>query len=108
MEARRPGSTAALNALNSIEEMVLDDQTLDQLFSDVGHHAMSIEVFFRDGRPPSVATRAGALIVAREALKQGTTRGIHLRYRQRDVECWDTLTPRPAGADLVRFSFWFE
>jgi glycine/D-amino acid oxidase-like deaminating enzyme len=46
------------------------------------------------------------LAVAREALRRQTTRGIQLRYRGRDAEHWDTLTPDSAGAArLVRLRF---
>ncbi|HET6148502.1 MAG TPA: hypothetical protein VFH68_13295 [Polyangia bacterium] len=93
-------------AATSVHESTLDEQSLDRLFSEIAA-AGTTQVFFRDGRPSSLKLTAdNELAVAREALRRQTTRGIQLRYRGRDAEHWDTLTPDPAGAArLVRLRF---
>jgi hypothetical protein len=89
-----------------VHESTLDEQSLDRLFSEIAE-AGSPQVFFRDGRPHSLKTIAGDdLAVAREALRRQATRGVQLRYRGRDAEHWDTLTPDVSGsARLVRLRF---
>jgi len=90
----------------SVHETMLDEQSLDRLFSEVAEASAAPQVFFRDGRPTSLPASADALVAAREALRRQTTRGIQLRYRGRDAEHWDTLTPHSSGtARLVRLRF---
>ena len=93
-------------APTSVQETTLDEQSLDRLFREIAEAGTS-QVFFRDGRPSSLKSTAdNELAVAREALRRPTTRGIQLRYRGRDAEHWDTLTPDSAGAArLVRLRF---
>ena len=88
----------------SVHEITLDEQSLDRLFSEIAA-AESTQVFFRDGRPSSLQLASNELTVAREALRRQTTRGVQLRYRGRDAEHWDTLTPETSGARLVRLRF---
>ncbi len=90
----------------SVHETMLDEQSLDRLFSEIAEASGAPQVFFRDGRPTSLPASADALVAAREALRRQTTRGIQLRYRGRDAEHWDTLTPGSKGtARLVRLRF---
>jgi len=93
-------------ASTSVHETTLDEQSLDRLFSEIAE-ARTTQVFFRDGRPTSLKTAPHSeLAVAREALRRQTTRGVQLRYRGRDAEHWDTLTPDAQGAArLVRLRF---
>jgi hypothetical protein len=91
-------------AETSVHEITLDEQSLDRLFSEIAA-AESRQVFFRDGRPPSLKLASNELTVAREALRHRTTRGIQLRYRGLGAEHWDTLTPETSGARLVRLRF---
>ncbi len=93
------------DASTSVHETTLDELSLDRLFSEIETTAAP-QVFFRDGRPTSLATSGNALAAAREALRHQTTRGIQLRYQGRDAEHWDTLTPESSGAArLVRLRF---
>jgi hypothetical protein len=94
-----------VTAATSVHETMLDEQSLDLLFSEIAEAGTS-QVFFRDGRPSALKSPAGELAVAREALRRQTTRGVQLRYRGRDAEHWDTLTPDEQGAArLVRLRF---
>jgi hypothetical protein len=104
-------TTRQPDSSTSVHETTLDEQSLDQLFSEIAEAGIS-QIFFRDGRPSSLKSTAGSqpagneLAVAREALRRQTTRGIQLRYRGRDAEHWDTLTPDASGtARLVRLRF---
>lgn len=106
MNLRTVISTEGDDASTSVHETTLDEQSLDRLFSEIAEGTASPEVFFRDGRPTSLPASADALAAAREALRRQTTRGIQLRYRGRDAEHWDTLTPDSSGAArLVRLRF---
>jgi hypothetical protein len=100
-------STDGDDAPTSVHETTLDEQSLDRLFSEIAEGSTGApQVFFRDGRPTSLLASADALAAAREALRRPTTRGIQLRYRGRDAEHWDTLTPDSSGAArLVRLRF---
>ncbi len=103
---RRRVSMQGEDAPTSVHETTLDEQSLDRLFSEIAEATAAPEVFFRDGRPTSLPASADALAAAREALRRQTTRGIQLRYRGRDAEHWDTLTPDSSGtARLVRLRF---
>ncbi len=99
-------STDGDDASTSVHETTLDEQSLDRLFSEIAEGTGAPQVFFRDGRPTSLPASADALAAAREALRGQTTRGVQLRYRGRDAEHWDTLTPDASGAArLVRLRF---
>jgi hypothetical protein len=106
MNLRTVTSTEGDDAPTSVHEIMLDEQSLDRLFSEIAEGTAVPQVFFRDGRPTSLPASADALAAAREALRRRTTRGIQLRYRGRDAEHWDTLTPDSSGsARLVRLRF---
>jgi hypothetical protein len=106
MNLRTVISTEGEAAPTSVHETTLDEQSLDRLFTEVAEATTTPEVFFRDGRPTSLKASGDALAAAREALRLQTTRGIQLRYRGRDAEHWDTLTPESSGAArLVRLRF---
>jgi hypothetical protein len=106
MKTRTVISIEGETSATSVQETTLDEQSLDRLFSEIAEAAPSPQVFFRDGRPASLPSTGDALSVAREALRRQTTRGIQLRYRGRDAEHWDTLTPDSSGAArLVRLRF---
>jgi hypothetical protein len=106
MNLRTAISIEGDDAATSVHETTLDEQSLDRLFSEIAETAAAPQVFFRDGRPTSLLASADALAAAREALRRRTTRGIQLRYRGRDAEHWDTLTPDARGAArLVRLRF---
>lgn len=105
MKTRTVISIEGETSATSVQETTLDELSLDRLFSEIAA-APSPQVFFRDGRPSSLPSTGDALSVAREALRRQTTRGIQLRYRGRDAEHWDTLTPDSSGAArLVRLRF---
>ena len=99
-------TVAQPDSSTSVHETTLDEQSLHRLFSEIAEAGIS-QIFFRDGRPSSLKLAAGnELAVAREALRRQTTRGVQVRYRGRNAEHWDTLTPDSAGsARLVRLSF---
>jgi hypothetical protein len=105
MESANVDRTETLDPRTVADEVTLDEQRLDHLFSEVAQSPSSAQVFFRDGRPSSLAAGGDVLGAAREALRKQTTRGIHLRYRHPDGERWDTLTPGATGARLVRLRF---
>ena len=62
------------DASTSVHETMLDEQSLDRLFSEVAEATAAPQVFFRDGRPTSLPASADALAAAREALRRQTTR----------------------------------
>jgi hypothetical protein len=107
MKPRTTTTTLIQDAAPTIvHESTLDEQSLDALFSEIAE-AGTNQVFFRDGRPATLKAFTGDdLAAAREALRRQSTRGVQVRYRGRDAEHWDTLTPESSGAArLVRLRF---
>jgi hypothetical protein len=87
--------------LPSLQDAVLDDATLDQLFFDLEASAELCAVLVK-GAPSEHAEDAPlSLAGARETLRAGG-RAVQIRYRYGGAEWWDTLVPTPGGTRLVR------
>ncbi len=100
-----PLTTADLPPLHDV---LLDDDTVTQLFFDVGHAAELLAVSVkspgaRRADEPAAASLAG-LDQALRALLEGRVAGVQLRYRHAGEEWWDTLARTPAGVRLIRIS----
>lgn len=94
--------------LPPLQEAVLDEATLDQLFFDIAEGAEVVSVSLKGGATARAGDlqRAGSgggeLALARRALGDGTALGVQIRYRFAGSEWWDTLLRIPAGVRLVR------
>jgi hypothetical protein len=90
-----------------IQEVLLDEDTVTQLFFDVAHAAELVAVVekgagARRAEPPAQSEQA--LEAARAAFLARRIGAVQLRYRHAGEEWWDTLTHTAAGIRLIRIS----
>ena len=84
-------------------DVILDPETVAQLFFDVGHAAELLGITLKTaGARRSVHAATCSLDEAYRALVAGT--GVQLRYRFGNEEWWDTLLHAPTGIRLIRVS----
>ncbi|WP_441285759.1 hypothetical protein ACSRUE_24855 [Sorangium sp. KYC3313] len=94
--------------LPPLQEAVLDEATLDQLFFDLAEAAELVSVSLKGGATaragdlPRAGSGGDGLALARRALGDGTALGVQIRYRFAGSEWWDTLLRTPSGVRLVR------
>jgi len=89
--------------LPDLQQTVLDAATLDTLFADLAAHAQVLSVVPKLASNAMVAERVITLDNARAGLRDGTLRGVQVRYRFESREWCDTLIAAPGGgARLVR------
>jgi hypothetical protein len=89
------------------QEVLLDEETVGQLFFDVGHVAELLAVIEKgpnERRAREPATTRAALDAAHAALARRELVGVQLRYRFGGEEWWDTLTHTASGIRLIRIS----
>ena len=91
--------------LPPVQDVVLDDATVAQLFFNLGQAAELVGV----GVKPLGGRRAAAadelsLAEAHQALLGRAVAAVQLRYRFAGEEWWDTLMPTPGGTRLIRIS----
>ncbi|WP_437475844.1 hypothetical protein WME75_24615 [Sorangium sp. So ce1014] len=94
--------------LPPLQEAVLDEATLEQLFLDIVGAAELVSVSLkagataRAGDRPRAGSGGDELALARRALGDGTALGVQIRYRFGGSEWCDTLLRLPSGVRLVR------
>lgn len=94
--------------LPPLQEAVLDEATLDQLFLDIAAAAALVSVSLKAGATaragdlPRAGSGGDELAVARRALGDGTALGVQIRYRFAGSAWCDTLLRLPSGVRLVR------
>ncbi len=88
--------------LPPMQDAVLDEETLQQLFVDLSEVADTLEVRmkFANERPASEGSSSLAAAIA--ALSSRSVAGVQVHYRHDGVEWTDTLMPGPEGIRLVR------
>lgn len=76
----------------------IDDATLRQLITDIGTHTEIMEIIPKH-TPGYVGENPfpPQLDEAYQMLREGTVRGLQLRYRHQGKTWWDTLMPLPGG-----------
>ncbi|MFN7135303.1 MAG: hypothetical protein ACK4N5_24730, partial [Myxococcales bacterium] len=92
----------ARGPLPELQDTLLDADTLERLFTDVGACAELVEIMFKGGEQRYAQSARRDLTLAGEALLAGAVVAVQLRYRYRGVEWWDTLLREQAGVRLVR------
>jgi len=107
--AGRTADDPALDLMTTtpFQEVLLDEETVGQLFFDVRHAAELVAVIEkgpneRRAREPS--TTLDALDAAHAAFTRRELVGVQLRYRFGGEEWWDTLTHTASGVRLIRIS----
>jgi len=90
-----------------IKEVLLDEETVGQLFFDVRHAAELVAVIEKgpnERRAREPVTTLAALDAAHAAFVRRELVGVQLRYRFAGEEWWDTLTHTASGIRLIRIS----
>jgi hypothetical protein len=89
-----------------IQEVLLDDATVAQLFFDIAHAAQLIAVIEKGvgARRADAVQDPAALDAAHAAFAARRIGAVQLRYQFGGEEWWDTLTHTAAGVRLIRIS----
>jgi hypothetical protein len=90
--------------LPPLQEAMLDDTTLNQLFFDVAHAAELVSISLKGASTAHASESADprVLDVAQRLLIEGGLLGVQLRYRYQGSSWLDTLLRTPGGVRLVR------
>lgn len=89
-------------ALAQVQEAVLDDGTLQQLFFDLSQLAQIVEVRLKAAERAYATDSAPTLEAARHAVATRDALAVQLRYRYRNAEWIDTILRVDGGFRLVR------
>jgi hypothetical protein len=91
--------------LPDLQDAVIDEATLDQLFFDIAQGAELLAIVYKGTAGAADAALAPPdLAAARGALRGDRVLGVQLRYRHAGVEWWDTLLRTARGVRLVRIA----
>lgn len=87
-----------------LQDVIVDDPTVDQLFFDIAHAGELIGVVHKG--PGALRGNPAALTLddAHRAFTARELAAIQLRYRFGDEEWWDTLTRTDRGVRLIRIN----
>lgn len=88
--------------LPQLHETILDEATVDQLFTDIAELTQVIEVIPKTTGRGYVGEQSIPLDQARELLRSRDCRALQIRYVHDGAQWWDTLMPRPEGTRIVR------
>lgn len=88
--------------LPELQVSVLDDETLEKLFTDLAACAEIFEVQTKGELHEYSKKAAPSLEEARKLLVEGAVRAIQIRYRFQDADWFDTLMHDPSGVRLCR------
>lgn len=98
----QPVTRAELPRLN---DTILDDETLEQLFVDIAALCQILGVTARGHGPQTRASDQNiTLSDARELFLARAVNGLQIRYIHAGTEWWDTLMHTPDGTRLVRIA----
>lgn len=89
-------------ALAAVQEAVLDDATLRQLFFDLSQLAEVLEVRLKAAERAYATHSVPTLEAARQAVSTREALAVQLRYRYGNAEWIDTLVRVETGFRLVR------
>ena len=103
-DPRSPPAAGAAPRLPPIQDLVLDEDMVDRLFTDLGLGAQILGVTVKGG---AVARASGEspgseLGRLRGLLTTGQVYGLQVRYLHHGQEWWDTLMRVAGGIRLVR------
>lgn len=92
--------------LPQLQEALLDDGMVDDLFGDIAAAGELLEIVWKGGaeRHAGDPDTASSLAAARAALRDKSVFGVQLRYLHAGVEWWDTLMLVQGGTRLVRMN----
>jgi len=87
--------------LPELHQTILDDQTLEALFADLQACTDILAVMPKAG-PGYVTPKDVGLEEGERLLKEGSLRGLQIRYRYQGEEWWDTLIQRDNQIHITR------
>jgi hypothetical protein len=88
--------------LPELNQALLDDATLERLFHDLAACTEIVEIIPKFAQRRMVEPGTVSLDDARCLLRDGSVRGVQVRYRYQGADWWDTLMVTDAGVRLVR------
>jgi hypothetical protein len=91
-----------MKELPELHETVLDEATVDRLFTDIAELTRVIEVIPKASGRGYVGEQSITLQAARQMLRSRGCRAIQVRYVHDGAQWWDTLMPQPKGTRIVR------
>ena len=94
--------SAGTTPVSDVHEAVIDDATLDALVSDLTTYAQVLDVLVKGAPTHRTNGQVVALQDAVAWLRDGSVRGIQVRYRYDECEWRDTWLATGAGIRLVR------
>jgi hypothetical protein len=86
--------------LPTLQDTLLDDATVDQLF--IAELTRVLEVIPKTAERGYVAAGSIPIDQARTMLRERSCRAIQLRYIHDGAQWWDTLMPQTNGTRIVR------
>lgn len=88
--------------LPTLQDTILDDATVDQLFADIADLTRVLDVIPKTAERGYVGAGSVSMDEARTMLRHHSCRAIQLRYVHDGAQWWDTLMPQPNGTRIVR------
>jgi hypothetical protein len=88
--------------LPDLHESILDEATLDQLFTDIEALTRVVEVIPKTVSQGYVQEGSISLDEGRQMLRDGDCRALQVRYLYDGALWWDTLMAQPNGTRVVR------
>ncbi len=88
--------------LPELQDALLDEATVDQLFQDIAGHTQVLEIIPKHQQRGYVEDQSISMEQARQLLRDRACRAVQLRYVYDGAQWWDTLMPQPDGTRLVR------
>ncbi|WP_432799523.1 hypothetical protein [Poriferisphaera sp. WC338] len=106
IEDEQVGDTSSTQVIGlpELQDQLLDMQTVDCLFSDIGQCATFLSAVPRYMSRSFVDPSPVGLDEARLLVLQRQARAVQLRYVFEGMEWWDTLMPQDEGVRLVRIA----
>jgi len=95
-------STPENPPLPTLQDAILDGETLERLMHDIQSFATVEEVLLKGGAVAMASEKSVPLAEALESFRQGRVLGVQIRYRYLGTSWWDTLLRTSQGIRLVR------
>lgn len=97
-----PSKPSEMPELPELHESVLDEATVDQLFTDIKELTQIVEVIPKTVSKGNVQEGSISLDEGRRMLRDGSCRALQIRYVHDGAQWWDTLMTQPDGTRVVR------
>ena len=88
--------------LPELRQADIDDETLDQLFSDIAEQATLLEVIPKAHDESFISSNRISLPEARLLLENAKVKEVQVRYCYKNAEWWDTIMITPDAYKIIR------